>query len=196
MEHAYEKLMKEHNLSLKELPSDAQIGIDAIQHIVKAVNLAEKTGKNVNPKVYDKIKANDKWVVREILDYVGDKNDNTDPLPNQADQVIKDDIQGATKVVDPAKKADDKATDPPEGTPAPNQGPQLTPEQVGKIDEELKALHDAGNSTISVHDVKAHAKTAYDVIFDTYEPEGQNGIETTYYSLIETQKEVFTLTKI
>lgn len=194
MEHAYEKLMKEHNLSLNELPVDAKIGIESIQQIVKAIHLAEKTNKNVKPAVYDKIKANDKWVVREILDYVENKDTNKDPLPNKADDVIKTDIDpAAAKKDDPAPAGEGKKSDEPA---KPDDVKKAEDEaKAGKIDAELKALFDAGKTKLTLDEVKSAAKTAYDVIFDNYSAEGPNGVETTYYDLTETEKEVFTLTK-
>lgn len=205
MEHAYEKLMKEHNLSYSELPNDAKIGIDVIQQIVKAVYLAEKTGKKVKPKVYDKIKANDKWVTREILDYVDGKETHNEPLPNKsATAVIESGIEGAPAAAASTEPAKTPVNEP-EPVKKPTMEPQkkveppapveILPETVIKIDEELKTLADAGKTTMTLEEVKAGAPTAYNVIFDGYEPDGQNGIETTYYSLIETQKEIFTLTK-
>ena len=196
MEHAYEKLMKEHNLSLNELPVDAKIGIQSIQQIVKAIHLAEKTGKNVKPEVYDKIKANDKWTVREILDYVEKKETNNTPLPNKADDVIKEDIESGKPVEAP--KPDEKKEEKPNDTNKPDETNPANNEnevKAGKIDAELKTLFDAGKTKLTLDEVKSAAKNAYDVIFDNYSAEGPNGVETTYYDLTETEKEVFTLTK-
>lgn len=190
MEYAYEKLMKEHNLTLEELPLDAKVGIDSIQKIVAAIRLTEKTGKKVRQSNYDKIKANDKWVVREILDYVESKNSHQGPLPNKPDDVIKEIVEPAAPIVTPTP---DPA---PSGTP-PADDKKSTDDEVkaGKIDDELKALFDAGKTKLTLDEVKSNAKTAYDVIFDNYSAEGDNGVETTYYDLTETEKEVFTLTK-
>lgn len=198
MEHAYEKLMKEHNLSLNELPVDAKIGIESIQQIVKAINLAEKTNKNVKPVVYDKIKANDKWVVREILDYVENKNTNTDPLPNKAAEVIKTDIEptAVKKEETPPPSGEVKKDEVVKTDDKPDDAKKSADEaKAGKIDAELKVLFEAGKTKLTLDEVKSAAKTAYGVIFDNYSAEGPNGVETTYYDLTETEKEVFTLTK-
>ena len=115
MQYAYEKLMQEYELSHSELPEDAKLGIEAIKNIEKAVNMAEKSGKKINPQTMAKIKANDKWVVREILDYV-------------------DEFKGV----------------------APN---------------------------------------TYKVLFDNFDEDDDNGVETNRYKLIETDEEIFTISK-
>ncbi len=79
---AYEKLLLEHNIKVDELPKDAQIGVENIQQIIKAINVNEKTGKTIKSGTIDKIKAYDKWVVREILDYIDDKDTNTPAAPH------------------------------------------------------------------------------------------------------------------
>ncbi len=61
---AYEKLMQEHNLSISDLPEDAKIGITTLKDIEKSIKMAEKKGNVVSYKTYDKIKANEKWVVK------------------------------------------------------------------------------------------------------------------------------------
>src|SRR6478752_2402511 len=114
MEHAYEKLMKEHNLSFSELPVDARIGIESIQQIGKAIHLAEKNKRNIKPAVFDKIKANDKWVVREILDYIESKDSNQGPLPNKPDAVIdiiEPDASGKNPDPTPTPSSDPKPAD-------------------------------------------------------------------------------------
>ena len=75
---AYEKLMQEHNLSISDLPEDAKIGITTLKDIEKSIKMAEKKGNVVSEKTYAKIKANDKWVVKEILDFVDETDDNED----------------------------------------------------------------------------------------------------------------------
>lgn len=219
MEHAYERLMQEHNLSLEELPNDAKIGIESIQLILKAVKLNDRKGSPTKPATYDKIKANDKWVVREILDYVENKNTNKSPLPHKAADVIKDDVtpnaDDAAKLAAEAasakakteadekarieKEAADKAkagTSTDGGTNNPDDKKKSEEEiKAGKIDKELEVLYNAGKTKLTLDELKSSAKTAYDVTFDTYSAEGPNGVETTYYDLTETEKEIFTLTK-
>jgi hypothetical protein len=90
MQYAYQKLMAENDLTLAELPEDAKLGIEAIKNIEKAVNMAEKKGKRVSPQTMAKIKANDKWVVREILDYIDDEDENEEEMPYEDDEIIEE----------------------------------------------------------------------------------------------------------
>ncbi len=195
MEYAYEKLMTEHKLTLDELPKDAQVGIKSIGKIKGAINLAEKRGLRVKPAIYDQMQALDKWVVREILDHVENKNTNTAAPPKTAEDIIDDNIDAGTTAapVATAPPDDTKATDGASVT-----SPVVKPEdevKAGKIDEEFKKLIEAGKTTLTLDELKSGAKTAYDVIFDNYTTGGPNGVETTHYDLSEGEKEVFTLTK-
>ena len=87
MEYAYEKLMQQHKLSYAELPSDAKVGIDTIKNIEKSITMLEKKGKKVSQSVINKIKANDKWIVNEILDFVDDTDKNSDDLPYEKKEI-------------------------------------------------------------------------------------------------------------
>lgn len=192
MEYTYEKLMAEHNLTLEELPQDAKIGIDSIAQIKKAINLAEKTGKKIKQSIHDKLKANDKWVAREILDYVQDKKTNKEPLPNPAPVVVKE-IQDTPPVAttEPVK-TDPAATTEPATEPVAEPANKA---EGAKVDAELEALFKEGKTTLTLDEVKSRAKTAYNLIFEAYTTGEQNGVETDKYSLLEGEKEVFTLTK-
>lgn len=194
IELAYKKLLAEHNLTVDQLPKDAQTGIKSIDQILGAINLVEKKGQTPKPAVFDKIRANDKWVVREILDFVDETNKNTDPLPNDPTKVV---AEIKEEIKDPEKKEPETKTEPvvekTEAKPAEATGPD--PKGV-RIDEELKALLDSGKTKLTLEEVKSGAPTAYGVIFDSYTPGSENGIETSVYKLIETEKEVFTLSKI
>lgn len=197
MELAYEKLMKEHNLSLSDLPPDARVGIDAIQGTLNGIRLQEKKGKPTNPKVYDKIKTNDKWVVREILDMIEDKDTNTAELPHtkaELKEVIDTPAAGTPAAGAPAAGAP-KTDDQPAQATAGTTGTTAPDAKGLAIEAELKALFDGGRTAITLDELKAAAKATYDHIWDTYEAGGQNGVETSHYSLMETEKEKFTLKK-
>lgn len=178
---AYQKLMAEHKLELNELPQDAKIGIDSIFQIEKAISMAEKKGKKVKQSTLDKLKANDKWVVREILDYVEGKKTNTTPLPNDATTVVAE----VKEVIDEPAKTPDKVEE------------TVTADPKGlKIDEELKKVFETGKTELTLDEIKSLAPTAYNLIFDTYDASGDNGVETSHYSLIETSEKKFTLKKL
>lgn len=170
---AYEKLMKDNNLSMDSLSPDALVGIKQITDIKKAMYALEKNGRSVSGATLNKIKAFDKWVCNEILDSMDDEERNDDDAAKAAAKAaaIKTEIKD---VIDESEAVDPKGI---------------------KIDAELEAVFNTGKTTLTLDELKTSCKTAYDVIFDSYEPEGANGIETTYYTLLETEKQVFTITK-
>lgn len=177
MTYSYEKLMKEENLKFEELPKDAQIGITSIKKIEKVINMTEKKGRKVSASVSDKVKANDKWVTREILDYIEGKESKTNvepTIPNKVEEVVEEIKQEETAQIETAGEIDEKGL---------------------SVDKELAKLLDQNITKLSLAELKAKAPLSYGIIFDNYESDSQNGIETSYYKIIETEKEVFTITK-
>ena len=172
MEYAYEKLMKQHNLTYAELPSDAKVGIDTIKNIEKSIAMVEKRGKTVSQSVINKIKANDKWIVNEILDYVDDTDNNDDELPYE-----KKEIEAEIK-----KDA----------------APELTADQQKAlaIEAELENMHKSGRKEWDIDSINSAAPKTYAELFEAYDDEDkENGVATSRYSLIETSERIFTITK-
>ena len=171
MDLKYKKVMEENGLTYADLPEDAQTGIESINEVLKAFRMNEKNGKSPTPKSLKKLAAMDKWVVYEIYDYLHDTDNNDDDIPFEADDVL-------------------------EGEEGVNNEPKADP--IGlKIEEELVSLHEQGVTTISVDDLKRQAPTTYKTIWDNYEDEVENGVETSNYSLIEQDNtQVFTLKKL
>lgn len=163
MEFQYEKEMQKHGLTYSDLPEDAQTGIDQIADIKKALNMLEKSGKKASPKTIKKVKAMDKWVCYEIYDHVNETDKNEDDMPYDEEEVL-DEIEGQVK--DDMEVHDHNL-----------KGIQ--------VEAEIKNLYDNGVKTIEIEELKVKAPICYDILFDTYDPEEQNGIETTNYSLIE-----------
>lgn len=173
MQYAYQKLMAENDLTLAELPEDAKLGIETIKNIEKAVNMAEKKGKKVSPQTMAKIKANDKWVVREILDYIDDEDENEEEMPYEDDEIIEE-----------IEEEDDA------------NGSNIQQNQLGfKIEAELEKMFATNQKQFELSEIKRVAPTTYGVIFDGFDDDGDNGVETNKYRLIETDEEIFTLTK-
>lgn len=179
MKYAYEKVIAEEKLTLDELPEDAKIGIETIKKIERAIVMTEKKGHKVRPDVANKLKANDKWVTREILEYAetkgkgGEKKpEGTAEVPHTAEVVVAE-IK-ADEVKDEVK-VDEKGL---------------------AIDKELAPLFEAGTTAFSTAELKEKAPRTYSIIFDNYKDNEENGVETSYYKVIETEKEKFTLTKI
>ena len=61
------------------------------------------------------------------------------------------------------------------------------------IEGQLESMMKSGKTTWSFNEIKQHAKKTWDVLFNSYEEGGENGIKTNKYSLIETEEHIFTL---
>jgi hypothetical protein len=168
MQYGYEKMMEEYELSYSELPQDAKYGIQAIKNIEKSMLMVEAKGQEVSNATINKVKANDKWVMNEILDYVHDTDDNDDDMPYEKEEII-DELETKTVVIPPHHL---------------------------RIEDELKTLYSTGKKRYSIEELGDAAPSVYNALFDVYDPEEENGIETSYYSLIEKDDNLFHLSKI
>lgn len=152
MELAYQKLIKEKNLTIDELPEDAKTGIKAIQQIVHSISMVEKRGGKVSDEISNKLRLNDKWMVREILDYCENKNTNAPVMPNKPEEIIA----------------------------------EIKNQEIGlQIEESLKSLHEQKITSITLQELKSKSPDVYHTIFNTYEKDKENGVETSKYSLLE-----------
>jgi hypothetical protein len=176
MELRYEKAMKEYNLSYSELPEDAKDGISDIKDVLKGIAMLEKKGKKITPRTMGKLKRMDKWVYFEILDHVHDTENNDDEMPEDAEEVIEEMNEEAEVA---------------------NESTQISEEdKVGyEVDAELKKMFDSGKKEWSIDEVKSAAKKTYNILFDTYEEDAENGIKTSNYSLLETGEQTFVISK-
>lgn len=180
-EYGYEKIMREEKLTLDELPEDAKVGIASIKSMQNGINVLAKKGKKPRTDTVAKIKAFDKWIVREILDYVEGKDTNTEAPPVVATEVVADLTAQAS--APPVEKVE---------TPAKPNEPSTDPKGVA-IEEELKGLLQSNKHEYTIEELKAVAPKSYDQIFQTYDTSGDNGIETSNYKIIETSEKVFTI---
>ena len=184
----YLEAMEEHNLKVSELPEDAQIGITNINDVMKSIKMFEAKGKPISEKTIKKVKAMDKWVYYEILDLVNDTDENDGELPHDSEEIVEELEEVANKKG--AKPVDEKAeVVVAEVVANPNDSKGL------QIDEDLDLAHTNGKKEITFEELKSISKTAYNVIFDNYDNSGDNGVETSKFTLIETDENVFTLTK-
>ena len=169
MRFQYETEMRNYGLSYKDLPEDAQTGIDNIKDIQKALSLLERTGKQPSPKTFKKIQAMDKWVCYEIVDFVNDTNRNEDEMPFDEDEIIEQ-IESETQSVEAKSN------------------------NIGvAIEAELQNLFQQGKKKLDIEDLRDDAPNCYSLLFDTYDPEEENGIITTKFSLLEGSDEMFHL---
>lgn len=182
MELQYIKAMEKHDIKFDALPEDAQIGIAQIKEIQRAVNMLEKSGRQPTEKAMKKLKAIDKWVYYEILDFLHDTDKNDDDMPFDKDDVIDD--------LDPDKAAAEKAA-----AEKTNDDGTQNPNLKGlKIDEELEVLI-SSKASWTIDELETSAPTTYNVLFDAYEPGDDNGIETSKFKLIESEDYNFNLTR-
>lgn len=169
MKYGYEELMEEYNLTFNELPSDAKVGINAIKNIEKAISMATAKGRKVSSDTIAKIRANDKWIVNEILDYIEDTDENDEEMPEDNNEII-DEIKGKVELTNEQKYA-------------------------LEIENELKRMYESGNREFTIESVKSNARNTYSVLFDSYDENEENGVVTSRYKLIETKPKVFTISK-
>lgn len=172
----YEKLMEDNNLKLSDLNEEARIGIKTITDVKKSIVMLEKKGKTVSEDVIKKIKANDKWICGEILEIIDGKEINkTDEAPHDAIEIIKDVTATAVIVNENIPAVDVNGI---------------------KIDADLKKVFDEGKKVITSDELKVISPTAYDIIAKAYDKEGENGLDTSFYSLREKETGVFELNEI
>ena len=101
MELKYKEALEEHDLSISELPEDAKIGITNINDVLKGIAMLEKKGKQPSQATYNKVRAMDKWVYYEILDYLNDTDKNEDEIPFESEEILEEiyKIKGQRPVV-------------------------------------------------------------------------------------------------
>lgn len=58
-----------------------------------------------------------------------------------------------------------------------------------QVDEELNRMFETGETEFDIEDIRKVAKKTYDLIFDNYEDDEENGVETTNFSLLEKDDE-------
>jgi hypothetical protein len=170
MELTYKQTLAENNLRESDLPEDARIGIEKINDIMKGFALVEKKGKKPTDKAMKTLKAMDKWVSYEILDFVGDR-ENNDEMPENTEQVVEE-LQEQANGDDSAEKKLGQA-----------------------IETEMEEMFKTGKTKWDVESIKGVAPKVYNLLYKTYDEEEENGIETSAFTLIETEEEVFTLNK-
>jgi hypothetical protein len=169
--YGYEKLMAENDLQMSDLTDDARNSITAIKDLEKSIRMAQGKGKEASETTLSKIRTSDKMATQEIVDMLDDNDDDdNDDSDNNDDSDDSNDKNEPEMVV----------TNDPKGL---------------KIDAELEVVFASGKKEIGFDELKSISRTAYEVIFQNYDNSGDNGIETSKFTLIETDDNLFTLTK-
>lgn len=168
---AYQKLMADNQITLEELPNDAKQGIKELNKVLHAMSMTENRGQKTKPETIEKIKRNDKWLVREILDYMEEKDSNQGAIPVGSAEIINE--------LENQQSPEDKAKF----------------EEGVTFESEMIAMSKAGKSAVGIDELKSLAPKCYRKIFATYEEGQPNGIVTSKFSLLEDQnnKQTFTL---
>lgn len=206
----YADLMEQNGLDVSDLPQDAQVGIQQITEVMNLVRSNIRRGRNVSDKTISKVMAMDKWVCREIVDFVNETDNNEDDMPYSVDEVEEDfdddntpDEDDEDESTDEDSQEDDEEYDEDEEEDEDDdkvveeEEDEAEPdsETGNKIDNDLKIAYNNGKTKITLDELKNVSITAYNIIFDSYDDSGDNGIITSNFSLLETDDYVFTLTK-
>jgi hypothetical protein len=173
--YGYEKLMAENDLQMSDLTDDARNSITAIKDLEKSIRMAQGKGKEASETTLSKIRTSDKMATQEIVDMLDDDDDDDDNDDND-DSDNNDDLDDS----DDKNEPETVVTNDPKGL---------------KIDAELEVVFASGKKEIGFDELKSISRTAYEVIFQNYDNSGDNGIETSKFTLIETDDNLFTLTK-
>lgn len=174
MELGYEKLMRENNLKLSDLNEDARNGIANVKAVMIVVNREAKKGKSVSDLTWSKVRTNDKWICGEILETLDGKHRNNEDEAPHTEQEIIEEIEEEEEIDESENVSD----------------------TIGiQIDFDFDVAYKNGVTKMDLEDIKNTSPTAYDIIWKTYKANEKNGITTTFFNLIETEKHIFTLTK-
>lgn len=189
----YKKAIAENKLKVSQLPEDAQTGIKEIESVLKGFTMLEKRGIKPTENSMKKLKSLDKWVYYEILDYLEDTDENDDDMP--FDREDFQELNGGKKP-NSFSEDDDEEEDEDDEDEEEEEDDDFGNEQLGiEIEQELEQMFATGKTTWGIEEVRAKAKKTYNVIWDNHDESGDNGVETSKYSLIETSPEVYTLTQ-
>lgn len=167
MKLGYEKLLEKQNLDSNDLSNDVQLRIREITQLKNLILSKKRIGQNVSDITLEKLKEKDAELCDIILEDIEDLDLDDD---NDSDE---------------------------------NQDETFENENFGDqetgilIDEELKMFSGTGQSTITLNNMKSIMPNVYDVIWESYEDNDENGISTSNFDLIETGKnsETFKLIK-
>jgi len=192
MKLGYEKLMEENNIEEKDLSKDLIVVIREVKQLKSIIQSKRNIGQTPTPETMSKLRFKDKWIVNELLDYIEDSDDDdedSDDTDQDTDQNLADDSDDDDSDDDDDDSDDDDSDD--------DDNDEIEADGV-LIDSELIALLNSGKSTITFTDLKNLAPETEKLIFQNYEPNSENGIITTNFSLIETAQnsEIFKISKL
>jgi len=178
MKLGFEKLVEEHNIDVNDLPRTIQVAISDLEDLKARVLAKTNIGQNISEATIERIRVKDQMIIRSILEVIDEEEDDTD-----------DDFRNFSNDED---DTDNDNSDNFQG------GGLENSETAIAIDKELDSLHRSGVTQIGLSEIKNRARTTFNLIWDSYDANSDNGIVTSNYQLIETEpnSETFELSKI
>jgi cobalamin biosynthesis protein CobT len=214
MKLAYQKLLEDNKLTVKELPKDARIGIRHIDKLYEAIQKNIEAGVTVSKSAMEKLRANDKWIVAEILDYLDEKENPEDHIPHDSEE-IEEEIEELEEELEENSDDDDDDDDDDDSEEEEEEDEDADEEEEEDddddtsysegdaelglaIDTELDQMQATGKSIFGITEIRSLAPSTYEVLFNSYQKDQENGIVTSKYELIEVSanSEQFKLTLI
>lgn len=200
MQLGYEKLMDEYNLSAEDFDKETQAGIRSIIHLNNLLESKRRVGAKITPEAIDKIKFADKSLISEIFDYIEDND-----LDKNDDNEEEDDLEANPKggnadasngSHDDADNEKDDDREDEEGED--DMGSEGSTDIGDILDNEFRNLLSQGMTNVRLDQLRGSAPKTYDIIWEEYENGEINGIETSFFRLVETAPDSlqFTLSKL
>ena len=181
MKLGFEKLLEEHDIEVENLPNDLQISIEELQNSKERILAKTRIGHNVNEQTLERLRVKDQMVVRALLELIEDEDDDN---KDDEDEDKDDDTMGNNYNEEDEDEDDDVVN--------------VSPQVAIAVDKELNSLFSAGVTTVSLSELRSRARNTYNLLWDSYEQDSENGIATSNFELIETNTntEEFNLTKL
>jgi hypothetical protein len=169
MKLAFEKVIEEYNLDLENLPSDIQKSITDIKKSKGAIETRIQLGHDVKDATIDNLKEKDAELVERIFDHLEiDNDDDSDDESNEGGNEEEENMLDVSKY------------------------------DGNKIDSELSALLDQGVTEINFMEIRSACPHTYELLFEAYEANKENGVRTSHFEMIETEpnSETFYISKL
>lgn len=170
MKLAFEKVIEENNLDLENLPSDIQKSITDIKKSKGAIETRIQLGHDVKDATIDNLKEKDAELVERILDHLEiDNDDDSDDEGNEEGNEEEEENMFDVSKYD-----------------------------GNKIDSELSSLLDQGVTEINFMEIRSACPLTYELLFEAYEANKENGVRTSHFEMIETapNSETFYISKL
>jgi hypothetical protein len=161
MKLGYEKLLEKQNLSATDLSNDLKLRIKEITQLKNLILSKRKIGQNVSPITIEKLKEKDSELIDLLIENIDE------------DDLDEDDIN---------------ETDSDESENDPESSEDFGDEQIGiSIDTELKNFSNSGKTETSLENMSNLMPNTYNLIWETYEENEENGISTSNFDFFETE---------